>query len=133
MTWNRFKSTPKYGNRSTTCELHGSHRSALERSVCALLQIRMKSGEFTEVLGEVHTSICGPEGHECSHKSRVQSVVDFKCIRPDGSALYAEAKGMETTDWRIKLRLWRHNRPERLEIWMGSAARPILKEVVNED
>ncbi len=124
-------SAHKYGNLSKTCELHGSHRSGLERSVCALLQLRMRAGEFREILGEVHKLICGPEGHACNYKQKIESVVDFKCIRPDDSVLWVEAKGFANDKWPMKRRLWIHNVKEPLEIWGGTAARPVLQEVLN--
>ena len=51
-------------------------------------------------------------------------------IKPDGSRVFAEAKGYQTSDYRIKRRLWIHNRTELLEVWMGSASRPFLSETL---
>lgn len=41
---------------------------------------------------------------------------------------YAEAKGIETEDYKIKLKLWRKNPPAPLEIYKGNYKRPALVE-----
>lgn len=43
---------------------------------------------------------------------------------------YAEAKGFETPEWRLKLKLFRAYGPAPLRIYKGSAARPKLVELV---
>lgn len=50
-------------------------------------------------------------------------------IVPEGP-IYGEAKGFKTPEWRIKRRLWTVYGPGPLFIYEGSAARPVLVEVL---
>lgn len=121
----------KYGNHRSECVAGHSHRSKLEQAVCQMLHLRMKAGEFVSVQAEVHQLICGPIGHECSHRVKIESVVDFKCTKPDGGVVFCEAKGQfETPVWRLKRRLWMHWELGHLEIWGGSASNLVCKEVI---
>jgi hypothetical protein len=43
---------------------------------------------------------------------------------------YAEAKGFETSDYRIKRRLWTVYGPGQLTVWGGSYKKPFIKEVI---
>lgn len=132
-----FRSYPKkrlkYGNKPTTsgCQLGHSHRSKLENAVCSMLYLRYLAGEFVSIHAEKHILICGPIGHECDHKKKIELVVDFQCTRKDGSILNAEAKGFANDRWPMKLRLYRHWIKDTLEIWKGSATRPVLSETIN--
>lgn len=132
MAWNR-RAAGKYGNEKTVapCAYGFSHRSKLEAAVCQVIHLREKAGEIAHVAHEVHVRICGPEGHECDHKRKIESVVDFE-VRDvkTGGRVFIESKGFASPVWPIKLRLWRHYRTERLEIWGGSWQRPRLQEVI---
>jgi hypothetical protein len=44
---------------------------------------------------------------------------------------FAEAKGFATMDYKIKLKVFRKNRSEKLYIYTGDYRRPRLAEVVN--
>ena len=130
--WSKMKGN-KFGNKtSSLCTQGHSHASKLESSVCQILSLRVKAKEIETIESQVHVKVCGPPEHECLYKEKVELVVDFKLIRPDGSVFYAEAKGFETTDYRIKRRLWMHNKIGRLEIWMGSHLNPKLIETLGE-
>lgn len=123
------RSGRKYGEKRV--EYAGfSFSSKLEREVFCQLQLRQYAGEIKEIQPQVHVKVCGPEGHECKHSEKVELVVDFKCTLVDGSVLYVEAKGFETPEYRIKRRLWIHNKIGKLEIWKGYHTRPILHEVI---
>ncbi len=128
MNWFRSQGN-KYGNKRTPCGQGHSHRSGLESSVCDMLELRKKAGEFTEVEIEKHVKICGKPGHACA--SKIESVVDFRCTRSDGSLLYVEAKGMATDLWGAKKRLWAHYGPAPLEIWVGNSKGLKLQEVLD--
>lgn len=104
--------------------------SGLERAVYQILLLRQKSGEFSRVESQVHVLICGSKGHECSYKTKIESIVDFKCTRPDGSFIYVEAKGFPNEKWPLKLRLMRHYLDAPLELWEGTKHKPFLKETV---
>lgn len=122
----------EYNNETSLCVLGHSHRSKLEAAVCHMLLLRFKAGEIDQIQAEVRVLICGPEGHECNHRQRIESIVDFsyRDIKT-GLVCFAEAKGFESPKWPIKKRLWIHNRIERLEIWKGSWSRLRLDEVIN--
>lgn len=57
---------------------------------------------------------------------------DFRCFDlATSTTFYAEAKGIETSDWRIKLRLWRVYGPAPLRIYKaGTGNQPKLHEIV---
>lgn len=129
----KFRTAHKYGAAAQGCLLGHSHRSKLEAAVCGLLELRRRAGEFRILEVEKHIRICGPEGHDCDGKQKIELVVDFQCTQNDGSIFFAEAKGFETSDWRIKRRLWIHHRTERLEIWQGSHTRPFLAETLDPE
>ena len=134
MTYPRFPKrmdgSNKYGNKSSLCAAGHSHRSMLESSVCAILHMRLKSKEFVLIEAEVRIPVCGKPGHSCKHNEIIYSIVDFKCTKPDGGIVWVESKGFETSDWRLKRRLWVHNDVGMLEIWQGSSARPLLHETI---
>jgi len=73
--------------------------SLFEIHVYQDLQWRQKAGEISEI--------------ECQHKIDIKVngihitnyYIDFMVTYPDGSKEYIEAKGFETTDWRIKWNL----------------------------
>lgn len=134
MAWGgrRFKSSQdaKYSNTHQGCTLGHSHRSRLESSVCQLLQLRQKAGEIATIEVEKHMKVCGPIGHECSHATKVELVIDFRLTRPDGTVFYAEAKGFEDPKYPLKRRLWIHNGIGELEIWKGRWSKPYLDEVI---
>jgi hypothetical protein len=52
--------------------------------------------------------------------------VDFSFIE-NGQLVFAEAKGKEDRDFKLKFRLWKEGRGlGPLELWKGTAARPLL-------
>lgn len=121
----------KYGNEPTDgCRYGFSHRSKLEAAVCRLIYFREKAGELKHLAHEVHVDVCGPPGHECAHKQRIQYVADFQCEDASGRELLIEAKGFSSDAWRIKRRLLMHYSAAMLEIWGGSWQRPSLIETI---
>lgn len=126
------KGESKYANKSSLCAKGHSHRSKLESSICQMIHLREKAGELEFLGAEVHVVICGPEGHECNHRMKIEYIPDFKCrdLRT-GNIIFIEAKGFEAPTWPSKKRLWMHYRTERLEIWKGTYLRPLLHEVIN--
>lgn len=99
-----------------------SFASKLEASVYALLLLREKAGEIKEIECQVQVALSA---------AGIIYKPDFRFVRTsDGKACFAEAKGFETPEWRIKLRLWKVYGAGPLEIWKGSAASPKLIETI---
>lgn len=119
----------KYGNVPVSTA-GMSFASKLEAAVYQILYFRMRAGEIKEIQLQDHLLICGPLGHECDHKCRIQYVADFKCTKPDGSTFHVESKGFKTEGWMIKKRLYRHYGPDPLEIFEGDHRRPRLTETI---
>lgn len=118
----RRPANAKYGAKRT--ELAGrSFASKLEASVYALLLLREKAGEIAEIECQVQVALTA---------AGIIYKPDFRFIRTaDARACFAEAKGFETPEWRIKLRLWKVYGLGPLELWKGSAARPVLVDTIN--
>jgi hypothetical protein len=123
MTWNRFGRTKeKHGNRRGKCSLGHSHRSQLEISVCALLLLRQKAGELELLKAEDHLLLSD---------ARIKYIADFKCLDVrTGETFWVEAKGFANDRWPIVKKLWAAYGPGALEIWQGTAARPVLTETI---
>lgn len=98
--------------------------SKLERAVYFKLKDREILGEIKDI--QRQSVVVLIEGDK---KTRINWKVDFKFER-NGQACYAEAKGIETGDYRLKLRLWRKMKPARLEIWKGNWRYPKLTEII---
>jgi hypothetical protein len=96
--------------------------SKLENAVYNLLKVRELSGEIkdikcqqTVVLAEI-----------------VRWKIDFSYIDCKTEKLvYAEAKGVSDKVFLMKLKLYKHKPPARLEIYKGNYKRPFLAEVIN--
>lgn len=75
----------------------------------------------------------GCQHHVLLTLAEVKSIPDFFFfINVQGRYLpaYGEAKGFETSDWKIKKRLWGHYGPAPLYIWKGTAKKPLFSEVI---
>lgn len=98
--------------------------SKLERAVFFKLKDREVLGEITDISRQ--SVVVLQEGDK---DTRINWKVDFSFIeKATGRKCYAEAKGIETADYKLKLRLWRKLKPAPLEIWKGSWQRPFMKE-----
>lgn len=78
--------------------------SRLEARVAYELDMRMKSGEFTEIIPQyrIKLYVYLPDGKRAD---LFTYVCDFRCTKPDGSYLLVEAKGKETEVYRVKKRI----------------------------
>lgn len=126
MNWrsrfNRKGQEAKYGNKGGQCTRGHTHRSGLEISVCELLYKR-------EIDGELKLLQC--EDHIYLTLARIGYVPDFKCQdQRTGEIFWVEAKGFANDRWPMKKKLWKFYGPGRLEIWMGTASKPILTETI---
>lgn len=116
MTWpkrNKFKAKATNG-----------FPSKLESAVYDLLLVRQNVGEIREIKRQQTVVLqAGPR------ETRIAWKVDFSCEEiASGQELYIEAKGIETAEYRLKLKLWRANPPGALEIWKGNYKRLVLAE-----
>lgn len=95
--------TNKYGNKKT---VYNGRRydSKLEARVAQELDLRMRAGEFTEIVPQfrIKLYVYLPDG---SKADLFTYICDFLCQRKDGSYLLVEAKGMETSVYRVKKRI----------------------------
>lgn len=115
-----FRRRTKYGAMRTA----DGFPSKLERAVFYKLKDREVLGEIKDIQRQsVVVLVAGDK------KERINWKVDFKFER-NGEVCYAEAKGFETGEYRLKLRLWRKMKPARLEIWKGNWRYPKLVEVI---
>lgn len=113
----RKKAGSKYNAKPTN-----GFPSKLEAAVHMLLTIREKAGEISDIRRQ--QSVVLQEGPPTV---RIAWKVDFSFIETKtGERVYAEAKGVETADYKLKLKLWRANPPATLEIYKGSYRRPTL-------
>ena len=115
---------PSYGKyKNKTSEFAGrSFASKLEASVYGLLLQMQRGGLIT--------------GLECQRSvyltdARIQMIPDFEFLDCEtGLVTYAEAKGFETSDYRIKRRLWKFYGPGTLWVYKGTAKNPKLFETI---
>jgi hypothetical protein len=98
--------------------------SKLEEAVYNLLLLRERSGEIKDIKRQ-QTVVLQQGGKDV----RIAWKVDFS-FEKNGATHYCEAKGIETNDYVLKLKLWRKNPPAQLEIWKGTHVRPFLSEVI---
>jgi hypothetical protein len=107
--FNRFKS--KYNAKPTN-----GFPSKLESALNDLLQLRAQAGEIRNIKRQ--QSVVLQEGGK---DQRIAWKVDFSAEEsPLWRVVYFEAKGIETADYRLKLKLWRAKRPAPLEIYKGT-------------
>lgn len=120
-----MKAFLKFGN--TRSEFAGrSFASKLEASVYGLLLQQQACGLLKEIQCQVEVRLTDAD---------VIYKPDFRFFDLElNEHVFAEAKGFETPEWRIKRRLWTVYGPGRLRIYKGSAARPTLvEEIVPRD
>ena len=121
MAWTRWRKN-KFGREKVS---HSGMRfdSKLEAAVYDILKLMERAGEIKDLRHHPGTTFLT--------RARVQSRPDFSYTNPaTGETEYAEAKGFETPEYRIKLRLWRFYGPGKIHIWKGSHSKPFLHETV---
>lgn len=123
-----------YGNKYRATKTADGFGSKLEAAVYTKLLDREKLGLIRDIKRQ-QTVVLIPGGRG----ERVTWRVDFSfeerhLLESEGEAnwawklAYAEAKGFETRDYVIKLKLWRYMPPAPLEIWKGNYRSPKLVE-----
>lgn len=129
----RFRRAARQFNNQKIETCGYSFSSKLEAAVFMILKCRQQEGEISDIQVQDHVLICGPQGHECNSKCKIEYIADFKCTKPDGSVIHVEAKGYENERWPMKRRLWMHWGPNPLEVWKGNHTRPFLEEILKND
>lgn len=96
--------------------------SKLESSVHDVLLLREKAGEIKDIRVKHRVTFTD---------TLINWNIDFSFIDVASSVtVWCEAKGIETSDYKIKKKLWMTHGLGKLEIWKGTAARPILVETI---
>ena len=100
----------------------GGFDSKLEFSVYNILLLRERAGEIKDIKSQQSVDLT----------AGIRWRVDFSFIDVKSMALvYAEAKGVVTEGYRLKLKLFKHYRDEKLEIWKGTWQKPFLYKTIN--
>lgn len=83
--------------------------------------------------GELQDLKCQP--HVFLTDARIEMIPDFSALETkSGRRIYFEAKGFETSDWRIKLKLWGHYGPAPLRVFkMVAGGFMMAQEVIPKD
>lgn len=91
---------------------HHSFASKFEAALYQWIKLRELNGEVTDVKCQETVYLT---------EARIIYKPDFSYIDSQTKKkIYAEAKGFETPEWRIKRRLWEYYGPGILEIYKGS-------------
>ncbi len=110
---------PKYRSVRTN-----GFSSKLENAVHDILKLRERAGEISEIKCQQQVVL-----QDGSKDVRITWRVDFSYVdNKTRQTVFVEAKGIETNDYKLKLKMWKFNPPAPLEIYKGTHARPILVE-----
>lgn len=99
-----------------------TYHSAFEAQVSNIYMADSLAGKITVIKQQQHIHLFSGDVKLCEYWP------DFTIRDANGEVYWAEAKGHETTDWLIKLNLWRAGGPGRLDVWRGDWRRPRLVE-----
>lgn len=119
MNWGRHRT--KFNNRRT--EAFGkTFSSGLEASVYCLLRLREKASEIHSITCQERTYLT---------RAKILYIADFMFFDAKlGNYVRAEAKGMELSRFKIIKQLWPYYGNGPLEIWKGTAQKPVLTETL---
>lgn len=98
-----------------------SFASKLEAAVYDILWWQLQRGEIDNLQMQKRVYLV--------RSPDVYYIPDFY-FEIDSMPTYAEAKGFETPEWKIKKKLWNHFGPAPLQIYQGSYAAPRLVETI---
>lgn len=120
MIWKRTKGI-KYSNKKISHSGY-SFASKLEAALFDHLKLREQAGFIADL--KVQDTVYLTE-------ARIMYKPDFRFFNLESERNeWAESKGFETSDWRIKRRLWECYGPGKLWIYAGTATKLVLKEVL---
>jgi len=111
----------KYGAKKITTDGY-SFASQFEAALYQWLKLRELNGEISNIKCQETCYLT---------LARIIYKPDFSYVdNKTGKKIYAESKGFETSDWRIKRRLWKYYGEANLEIYKGSAKNFQLHETI---
>lgn len=111
----------KYGSSKVEYD-NQSFASKFEAALYQWLKLRELNGEIRDVKCQETIYLTN---------ARIIYKPDFSYVDiKSDKKIWAESKGFETSDWRIKRRLWEHYGPGPLEIYKGSAKNFQLHETL---
>lgn len=121
MTWAR---NSKFGNALAKSEGRSFH-SKLEASVDGILRMREKAGEIKIIGRQVTVPLYVNGVKVCSW------IADFEIedLKANEERL-VEGKGFEDAIWKLKKKLYLAVGTKKVEMWGGTAARPVLMEIL---
>lgn len=117
--WNQGK----HKFRAKRVEVDGfQFPSQLEGAVFKILKLEELAGELEIVRRQSRVKLTLAE---------ILYIPDFECIATaTRNPFFVEAKGFETSDWRLKRRLWKFYGPAPLHIYKGTWKHPHLAEII---
>lgn len=114
-------------NKFNACRTARGFPSKLEAAVFYLLDVRQRAGEISDIKRQQVVVL-----QDGDRSTRITWRVDFSYVdAKTGETVFVEAKGMETGEYKLKLKMWRANPPAKLEIWKGNYNKPILVETID--
>lgn len=102
----------------------GGFSSKLEHAVYQLLLEKEKLGLISEIKSQQSVEL-----QDGPRETSIRWRVDFS-FTEDGKTVYCEAKGVETGEYKLKLKMWRFRPPAKLYIYKGSFRNPKLVETI---
>lgn len=131
-----FTRRNKFGARRTngfaSALENAVHEKLLEREKLGLIKnIKQQSTVTLINCDECGTTIKWKVDFSFEELRAVEEIVaETFIVEKQWLLTFAEAKGVETSDYLKKLKLWRKIKPAKLEIWKGNWRYPKLVEVI---
>jgi hypothetical protein len=100
-----------------------SFASKGEAALFAELKLRQRAGMIRDIQVQDHVYLT---------EARILYVADFKIFETENidTPIWIEFKGFETSEWRLKRRLWKFYGPGELRIYKQQNSRMILMETI---
>lgn len=115
------------GNKFKAIKTRG-FASKMEAAGFDLLKLREMAGEIKDIKCQQAVTLAQGNGLKLRWK------IDFSfVIAATGQLEYAEIKGVETSDYRIKLKLYKMNPPAPLTIYKGNYRRLYIVERIEKN
>jgi hypothetical protein len=115
-----------YGKNKFKAKSGNGFASKLEEAVYNILLLRERAGEISDIKRQ--QSVVLQDGPQ---DERITWRIDFSFFdKQKNKTVYCEAKGVETSDYKIKLKLFKGQKIGDLEIYKGHYMSPKLVEKV---